>query len=103
MNELFARYGLPVELRGLAPCRAFIFHAGNRPDNLRLQRALFRSFYRHGVSMHYLCFVNFAHRESDIGEALKRMELACRNLTVDEEVVDGPPVPMIGTLANLGT
>jgi hypothetical protein len=53
--------------------------------------------------MHYLCFVNFAHHESDIAEALKRMDLACRNLKVDEESVDGPAVPKIGALANLGT
>lgn len=103
MREIFHRHGLPVELRGLAPCQAFAFRAETSQENERLQRALFRSFFKHGLSMHFVCFVNFSHGPRDLAEALERMDAACGDLLFDEPSAQNvPAIATIGALANMG-
>lgn len=39
LTEIFRHHGLPVEFKGLAPCRALAFQAETDSENLRLQRS----------------------------------------------------------------
>jgi len=103
MERIFRECGLPIEMMGLAPCRALAFRAADQAENLRLQRALFRALYQHGVMMNIICYVNYSHRQRDVDQALELIETACRTLQWDQEAtVSEEPRPLIGAAANMG-
>lgn len=103
MTQIFHNHGLPVEMNGLPPCPGFAFQAGQPKENQRLHRSLFRSFYRHGVSMHILCFVNYSHQADDIDEALERIDGACRDLEMEIGVGGSlPGITSVGVMAHAG-
>ena len=103
LEEIFRRHGLPVELKGLAPCRALAFRAGSAAENLRLQRSVFRSLFRKGVYMNIICYVNHSHQPADIDEALERIDSACGTMQWEENGTPLAPLPAIGAVANMGT
>jgi len=103
LREIFQRHGLPVELKGLAPCQAFVFHGDHRYASDRLQQAMFRACYKHGISLNVICFVNFSHGPQDIAQALERIDAACGDLSFDggPARID-PALATVGALANMG-
>ena len=77
-NDLFAKYGFPVELKGLGP--AATFHPGPAlPADF--QEQLFRAAYRNGVSLYGLPYVTYSHAEADIDEALDRLDRALAEIS----------------------
>jgi glutamate-1-semialdehyde 2,1-aminomutase len=77
LNRLFAAYGIPLEVRGFRPCPSLVQLPG--ADGGWKER-FFRLAYRYGVSLYHVSYVNFSHSESDIDEALSRLEFACEQL-----------------------
>ncbi|MBN1674858.1 MAG: aminotransferase class III-fold pyridoxal phosphate-dependent enzyme [Kiritimatiellae bacterium] len=77
LNTLLDARGLPVRLKGLWPCAAFVFAPGAPAD---LEERFFRAAYRNGVSLYGVSYVTFSHRRRDIDEALERMDRALRRL-----------------------
>jgi glutamate-1-semialdehyde 2,1-aminomutase len=69
LNRLFRHHGIPAELRGAPVCPQLVAHPAT-------SREIFRAAYRHGVSLYSVVYVNRAHRETDIDEALTRMDSA---------------------------
>ena len=72
-NDLFVKYGFPIEVRGLWPAATFAPGPDLRPD---FQEKFFRAAYRNGVSLYGLPYVNYSHTEADIGQALDRLDNA---------------------------
>ena len=79
LNALFEQYGYPLEARGLAPCSALVECERGRTVENALGN-LFRESYTHGLSLYSVCYINFSHQETDIDEALSRMEDTLRTL-----------------------
>lgn len=73
-NEVFERHGLPVRLRGMAPCPRLQWE-GEAPAGL--EEKLWRAMYRNGLSLYAVTYVNFSHADTDIAEALERLDAAC--------------------------
>lgn len=77
MNALFDRHDFPVEARGMTCCPALMpIEDGSRAPVENPVAALFRAAYPQGLSLYHVCYVNFSHKEDDIGEALDRLERA---------------------------
>jgi len=101
MNRIFAKHGLPLSWKGLAPCTFLTPESGNAGLDDRLRRSLFRHSLRHGLMFYHALYVNFSHKEADIDEALARFDLVCRNVDPDSELsAQEPRRPVIGALAN---
>jgi glutamate-1-semialdehyde 2,1-aminomutase len=77
LNRIFRDTGLPLEVKGFAPCPAFALAEGGTPA---LLERFFRAAYKHGVSLYNISYVNFSHRDEDIEEALSRLEQAARSI-----------------------
>ncbi|MES2461323.1 MAG: aminotransferase class III-fold pyridoxal phosphate-dependent enzyme [Armatimonadota bacterium] len=75
LNSLFQTYGIPANVCGFWPCPALAFQG---PDKAAIRERFFRAAYRQGVSLYDVSYVNFSHTDSDIAEALERLETACR-------------------------
>ncbi len=76
LDRLFQDTGLPLKLRGLAPCPVFCEEQPDRPA-----LALFmRKAFAHGVSLYRVPYVTFSHQDADIDETLAKLELACREV-----------------------
>ena len=77
-NDLYKKYGLPLEWKGFWPCPRLTY-ALDAPDDLpeRFNRAA----YANGLSLYSCSYVNFSHKESDIDAALERMEATCEHLS----------------------
>jgi len=76
MNDLFARHGLDCKVVGCPACPSIGIHAADPLARGRTQEALWRAAYRHGVSLYHVSYPNFSHTESDIAEALDRLDRA---------------------------
>ena len=77
MNALFAKYRVPISVKGFWPCPSI----GFEPDApMDLMERFFRGAYRQGVSLYNVFYVNFSHKENDIREALERLEKALQTL-----------------------
>jgi len=76
MNELFTRHGLDCKVVGCPACPSIGVHAADPLARGRTQEALWRAAYRHGVSLYHVSYPNFSHTESDIAEALDRLDRA---------------------------
>jgi glutamate-1-semialdehyde 2,1-aminomutase len=76
VGALFADHGLPIAVRGLAPCPTFVAEPGAPADTLD---RFFRGAYRHGVSLYNVSYVNFSHTDADLDETLARLDRACRD------------------------
>jgi glutamate-1-semialdehyde 2,1-aminomutase len=79
LNVLFQAYDIPAEVRGFWPCPTLTF-SGEQKAIIREQ--FFRAAYRNGVSLYDVSYVNFSHKDSDIAEALQRLETACHEIFV---------------------
>lgn len=77
LNDRFIRYGIPIEVKGLFPCPAFV----TKPDApAGLLSRFLREAYRQGVSLYNVSYVNYSHKDADIAEALDRLDEACRTI-----------------------
>lgn len=80
VDRLFRDTGLPLRVRGLAPCPVF---GEEQPGSPAL--ALFlREAFGHGVSLYRVPYVTFSHQDADIQETLERLGQAC--LAVKKEL-----------------
>ncbi|WP_158289417.1 aminotransferase class III-fold pyridoxal phosphate-dependent enzyme [Paenibacillus flagellatus] len=79
LNERLSAAGLPIRLKGYAPCPAFTLQEGADPA---VRDRFFRAAYRNGVSLYNISYVNYSHKDADIAEALERLEQACRETAV---------------------
>ena len=79
VNSLFEKYSLPITIKGFPTCPVLVLET-NAPKDLR--ERLYRAAYRHGVSLFGtpFAYVSFSHQESDICEALERLEKAIKTL-----------------------
>jgi len=77
LGELFRRYGLPATIPGDFPVGFFQFTGDEAAD---LRTRFLRGVCKHGVTLYNGGYVNYSHRESDIQEALDRIEAAIREL-----------------------
>jgi len=69
LNRLLREHGTDLSLRGLPVCPQLVGPTSSIDD-------LVRAAYRHGVSLYSVVYVNRAHRDADIDEALVRLERA---------------------------
>ena len=74
MNRLFARHGLDCRAIGIAPCPSIGVHVPDPAARRAAQQELWRAFYRNGVSLYSVAYVNFSHTADDIAETLERMD-----------------------------
>lgn len=74
LNELFDTHGLPMRMTGFWPCPQITI-APAAPSNVMEQ--FFRAAYLNGVSLYGVNYVNFSHKQTDIQEALSRLDTAC--------------------------
>ncbi len=73
VNRLFEQHDLPLRARGFEVCPLI-----DGPSET--VTALIRACFRNGVSLYAVPYVNYAHREKDIDEALERMEQAMKEI-----------------------
>lgn len=76
MNELFEKHGLDCRVVGLPPCPSIGVHVPDPVARKNTQQELWRAFYRNGVSLYTVAYVNFSHGADDIAETLDRMDRA---------------------------
>ncbi|PJB69745.1 MAG: aspartate aminotransferase family protein [Armatimonadetes bacterium CG_4_9_14_3_um_filter_66_14] len=76
MNELFAKHGLDCRAAGCPACPSIGIHAADPLLRRVTQDDLWRAFYRNGVSLYNVSYVNFSHSAADIAETLERMDRA---------------------------
>lgn len=74
VNRLFAEYDFPARLCGLPVCPVFKFDASED------RNAFFDACFRRGVSLYDVLFVNYSHKNSDIEEAVWRIEGALKDI-----------------------
>lgn len=72
--ELTRHYGIPVEFKGFAPCKAVV------PADPATGEAFYRAAFRHGLSFYSVNYVNFSHRDADVDQALERLKKALRTM-----------------------
>jgi glutamate-1-semialdehyde aminotransferase len=73
---------VPADFRGLAPLGALGFTKGDGRDGERLER-LTAECLRRGVIIWSVCYTSYAHKESDIAEALGAVEAGMRAMRQD--------------------
>lgn len=77
LNRIFKSKNVPIELKGFSPCISFNFY-GDNPT--QLQQNFFRKAYQEGVSLYNVSYINFSHRQSDLDEAITRLNKAVDQL-----------------------
>lgn len=77
LNQLFEKHGIPVRLKGFWTCPQVV-PASDAPTDIMAR--LFRAAYGHGVILYNVGYVNYSHTDSDIQEALSRLENAIGDL-----------------------
>lgn len=80
LRKIFAQHDLPIELSGLPPCPRMIFAGGDPAVAGPLRQALFSQAASQGVLLFDVPYVNYAHSEADIDDALGRIEKACTQI-----------------------
>lgn len=73
VNQLFAEKGIPMEMRGIAPCKQFAACPGAPAETVG---SFFRSAYANGVSLYGVSYVNFSHKRTDVEETIQRLTRA---------------------------
>jgi glutamate-1-semialdehyde 2,1-aminomutase len=76
MNRLFEKHGLDCRVAGIPPCPSIGVHLSDPAARKHAQQDLWRAFYRNGVSLYTVAYVNFSHSADDIAETLDRMDRA---------------------------
>ncbi len=71
VNQLFKKYNIPMQIKGFWPCCAVTVTNDTKPD---LRDKFFRTAYKNGLSLYAVNYVNYSHTDSDIAEALVRIE-----------------------------
>ena len=74
VNALFNRYGIDSQFKGFEVCPALEFANNN------IAKSFFGFCYKNGVSLYNVSYVNYAHKEKDVMEALERMEDAIKEM-----------------------
>jgi glutamate-1-semialdehyde 2,1-aminomutase len=74
LNELFAKHGLPAEMKGFWCCPRMVF-GPDAPSGL--SDDFMRACYRNGISMYNVGYVNFSHKDADVAECLERFDKVC--------------------------
>jgi glutamate-1-semialdehyde aminotransferase len=74
VQEMFCKYGVKAQIKGYNVCPQLCFE-----DN-DIKAKFFRNCYLNGVSLYDVSYVNYSHKEKDIGETLARMEKAVESL-----------------------
>ena len=77
LRALFKQYDLPFDILGFPPI-SLIMEQKDAPTDLK--ERLLRNIYKHGVCLYNGGYMNFSHKESDINEALRRVEEAIKEL-----------------------
>lgn len=77
LSTLFRQHGVPAVIRGLWPCPQIVFEGDKRKE---LSSAFLRAAFKHGVSLYRTGYVNFSHRDTDIAEALDKLDAALKEL-----------------------
>jgi hypothetical protein len=85
VNELFEKYDIPLEFRGLWPCPILTVKSDvNREmknGGIReVKDEFFRQAYRNSVSLYDVSYVNYSHGDNDINETLERLDTACKSM-----------------------
>jgi glutamate-1-semialdehyde 2,1-aminomutase len=81
LNDLFQVHDIPAEARGFWPCPSITFHGTAKAAT---RERFLRAAYRHGVSLYDVSYVNLSHADSDIAEALERLDRACRDTATEQ-------------------
>lgn len=76
-NKLLKEYGVPLKFAGFWPCPVIVPLSD---EGLQSKDKFIRAAYKHGVSLYNTAYVNFSHSDSDIEEALDRLNTACKEL-----------------------
>ena len=74
VNDILSRHGIDARLAGLPVCPQFV------SDDPALVSRLLRAAFAEGVSLYSVVYVNRAHTDADIDEALGRLERAWAGL-----------------------
>ncbi|WP_243228722.1 aspartate aminotransferase family protein [Microbacterium sp. CIAB417] len=70
VNEILSRRSIPARLTGLEVCPQFV------AEDASVLPRLFRAAFAAGVSLYSVVYVNRAHTDADIDEALRRLDHA---------------------------
>jgi glutamate-1-semialdehyde 2,1-aminomutase len=76
-RALFKKHNLPFDIVGLPPISILTTAEDADPE---LRTRLLRNIYKNGVCLYNGGYINFSHKESDIKEALTRIEKAIKEL-----------------------
>ena len=74
LDKIFQKYSIPANIHGFYPCPQITFSQGD------MREKFFRSAYRNGVSLYDIPYVNYSHKDSDIDEALSRLDKTCSEI-----------------------
>jgi len=75
INALFEAHDIPLASVGMPACSTFVAREGADAEGVQAALdGLFRAAYAHGVSLYSVCYTTFSFTESDIDEALGRIE-----------------------------
>lgn len=74
MNGILMRHGIAARLAGLEVCPQFV------SDDPELIPRLLRAAFAEGVSLYSVVYVNRAHTDADIDDALRRLDRAWAGL-----------------------
>jgi len=76
-NKLLESGGIPLKYVGFWPCPTIV---PLKNDGSEIKNKFLRAAYKHGVSLYNVSYVNFSHSDSDIEEALSKLEAACKEI-----------------------
>lgn len=79
LRELFAKHGIPMDVKGLDPCAMWVVNPGV-PNAAELGEAFVDACYKHGVSLYRVMYPNLGHSKADIEETLERCDKALSDL-----------------------
>lgn len=74
VNNLFKKYDIEAELKGLPVCPFFDF------KNLEEKDLFFRKCFKNGVIFYNVGYVSYSHEEKDINEAIEKVEKSIKEM-----------------------
>jgi glutamate-1-semialdehyde 2,1-aminomutase len=74
LQKLFDAHGIGITVKGLWPCPRFL------SDDATLIPKFMRAAYANGIALYNVSYVNYSHKDSDLTEALERLEKAVKSM-----------------------
>ena len=74
LQKIFDAHGIGITVKGLWPCPRFM------SDDANLIPKFMRAAYANGVVLYNVSYVNYSHKDSDLTEALERLEKAVKSM-----------------------